>query len=123
MNAGDNDHGANSPLPRSGGGREGVSPFWTERAITREAPSPPSPATREREFTRPRWHLRLSLYTDRRILRWRVATSTNGKRTLKSIISVCLALALMLMGAEARAGNDAIRIGVLTDMSGPYSDN
>src|ERR1700729_1290971 len=98
---------------KAGEAGRGCHQFWTERAITREAPSPPSPATREREFTRPRWHLRLSLYTDRRILRWRVATSTNGKRTLKSIISFCFALALMLMGAEARAGNDAIRIGVL----------
>ena len=29
----------------------------------------------------------------------------------------------MLTGTDARAGNDAVRIGVLTDMSGPYSDN
>jgi branched-chain amino acid transport system substrate-binding protein len=47
----------------------------------------------------------------------------NGKRTLKTIISICFTLALMLMSSGARAGNDAIRIGVLTDMSGPYSDN
>lgn len=29
----------------------------------------------------------------------------------------------MLIGSGARAGNSTVRIGVLTDMSGPYSDN
>src|SRR5579871_4648299 len=67
--------------------------------------------------------LRLSCSPGGRILRWPTATSTNGKRTLKAWISICFALAFMLVGPGARADNDTVRIGVLTDMSGPYSDN
>jgi branched-chain amino acid transport system substrate-binding protein len=42
---------------------------------------------------------------------------------LRTIATCCAALALTLAATAALAGSDAVRIGVLTDMSGPYSDN
>jgi branched-chain amino acid transport system substrate-binding protein len=42
---------------------------------------------------------------------------------MKACSALCAVLASLLGPPPALAGQDAIRIGVLTDMSGPYSDN